>query len=158
MMRNASRQALERRRQATAQSQVGRKRRSAAAAVELALTLPLLLLLTFGAIELGRAVSFYALVSCAARAGADYGATHGYTNYTYASWQNQVTQQVQNSVQGNPSLDTSQLSVVVNTTPETGGFNLTMVTANYQFNTITQWPGLPHQFTITHTVGMRRYR
>jgi Flp pilus assembly protein TadG len=135
-----------------------RRGRRAAAALELALTLPLLLLLTFGAIELGRAVSVYSMVSCAARAGAEYGATHGYSAYTYSSWQTQVTQQVQNSVQGNASLDASQLSVAVNTTPETGGFNLTTVTANYQFKTITQWPGLPHQFTITHTVGMRRYR
>jgi hypothetical protein len=98
------------------------------------------------------------MVSCAARAGAEYGATHGYSNYTYSSWQSQVTQQVQNAVQGNPSFNSSLLSVGVNTTPEAGGFNLATVTANYQFSTITQWPGLPHQFTITHTVGMRRYR
>jgi Flp pilus assembly protein TadG len=134
------------------------KERRAAAATELALTLPLLLLLAFGCVELGRAVSIYTMVSCAARAGAEYGATHGYTSYTYASWQGQVAQQVQNAVQGNPSFNSSLLSVNVNTTPETGGFNLTTVTANYQFSTITQWPGLPHQFTITHTVGMRRYR
>jgi Flp pilus assembly protein TadG len=134
------------------------KRRRAAAATELALTLPLLLLLAFGCVELGRAVSIYTMVSCAARAGAEYGATHGYTSYTYSSWQGQVAQQVQNAVQGNPSFNPSLLSVNVNTTPETGGFNLTTVTANYQFSTITQWPGLPHQFTITHTVGMRRYR
>jgi Flp pilus assembly protein TadG len=134
------------------------KTRRAAAATELALTLPLLLLVAFGCAELGRAVAIYSMVSCAARVGAEYGATHGYTNYTYASWQNQVVQQAQNAVQGNPSFNSSLMSVSVNTTAEAGGFNLTTVTANYQFSTITQWPGLPHQFTITHTVGMRRYR
>ncbi|HET6323602.1 MAG TPA: TadE/TadG family type IV pilus assembly protein [Planctomycetaceae bacterium] len=157
-MRQAARELHGRSTPTIAPRKTYRKVRRAAAAVELALTLPLLLLLTFGAIELGRAVSVYSMVSCAARAGAEYGATHGYSVYTYSSWQTQVTQQVQNSVQGNASLDATQLSVAVNATPETGGFNLTTVTANYQFNTITQWPGLPHQFTITHTVGMRRYR
>lgn len=158
MMRHVAREFRGRPRPTIAQRCSRPRGRRAAAALELALTLPLLLLLTFGAIELGRAVSIYSMISCAARAGAEYGATHGYSTYTYSSWQTQVTQQVQNSVQGNTSLDATQLSAVVNTTPETGGFNLTTVTANYQFNTITQWPGLPHQFTITHTVGMRRYR
>ena len=144
--------------QTSSDCRAGRQSRRAAAATELALTLPLLLLLAFGCVELGRAVSIYTMVSCAARAGAEYGATHGYSNYTYSSWQSQVTQQVQNAVQGNPSFNSSLLSVGVNTTPEAGGFNLATVTANYQFSTITQWPGLPHQFTITHTVGMRRYR
>jgi Flp pilus assembly protein TadG len=157
-MRMSSRKPRGMTRQTSSDCRAGRKRRRAAAATELALTLPLLLLLAFGCVELGRAVSIYTMVSCAARAGAEYGATHGYSNYTYSSWQSQVTQQVQNAVQGNPSFNSSLLSVSVNATPETGGFNLATVTANYQFSTITQWPGLPHQFTITHTVGMRRYR
>src|ERR1700722_6034071 len=157
-MRTFSPAACDRSRQTGATTRPSRQRRRGAAAVELALTLPLLLLLTFGCVELGRAISIYTMVSCAARAGAEYGATHGYTSYTYSSWQGQVAQQVQNAVQGNPSFNPSLRSVNVNTTPETGGFNLTTVTANYQFSTITQWPGLPHQFTITHTVGMRRYR
>jgi len=157
-MRKSSGKPREMSRQTRSDCRAGRKRRRAAAATELALTLPLLLLLAFGCVELGRAVSIYTMVSCAARAGAEYGAIHGYSNYTYSSWQSQVTQQVQNAVQGNSSFNSSLLSVSVNATPETGGFNLATVTANYQFSTITQWPGLPHQFTITHTVGMRRYR
>jgi Flp pilus assembly protein TadG len=143
---------------AIATSIEARKGRRAAAATEFALTLPLLLLVAFGCAELGRAVAIYTMVSCAARAGAEYGATHGYTNYTYASWQSQVTQHAQTAVQGNSSFNSNLFSIVVNTTAEAGGFNLTTVTANYQFSTITQWPGLPHQFTITHAVGMRRYR
>jgi Flp pilus assembly protein TadG len=132
--------------------------RRAAAAVELALVLPVLLLLAFGCAELGRAVAIYSMVSSAACAGAEYGATHGYTSYTYSSWQEQVAQQAQTAVQGNQTLNSSLLLVSVETTAETGGYNLGTVTANYQFSTITQWPGLPHEFTITHTVGIRRYR
>jgi Flp pilus assembly protein TadG len=157
-MRKLPESPSERSKRTLAKCGADRNRRRGAAATELALTLPLLLLLAFGCVELGRAVSMYTIVCCAASAGAEYGATHGYTSYTYSSWQDQVTQQVQNAVQGNPSFNSNQLSVVVNTTAETGGFNLATVTANYQFSTITQWPGLPHEFTITHTVGMRRYR
>jgi Flp pilus assembly protein TadG len=157
-MRKWSRESHGRSIQAISNCRTGRKGRRAVAAVELALTLPLLLLLAFGCVELGRAVAIYTMVSCAARAGAEYGATHGYTSYTYSSWQSQVTQQVQNSAQGNQSFNSSQLSVIVDTTPEAGGFDLTTVTANYQFAMISQWPGLPTQFTISHSVGMRRYR
>ena len=157
-MRTLSQAAGGRSWQTGAMKRPGRQRRRGAAAVELALTLPVLLLLAFGCVELGRAVSIYTMVSCAARAGAEYGATHGYSNYTYSSWQNQVTQQVQNSVQGNSTFNSNLLSVNVASTAETGGFNLATVTATYQFSTITQWPGLPSSFTISHTVGMRRYR
>jgi Flp pilus assembly protein TadG len=129
-----------------------------AAAVELALVLPVLLLLAFGCAELGRAVAIYSMVSCAACAGAEYGATHGYSSYTYSSWEQQVIQQAQTAVQGNQTLSASLLSVSVATTAESGGYNLGTVTANYQFSTITHWPGLPSDFTITHTVAIRRYR
>jgi Flp pilus assembly protein TadG len=157
-MRTFSPAAYGRSRQTGAMTRPSRQRRRGAAAVELALTLPLLLLLAFGCVELGRAISIYTMVSCAARAGAEYGATHGYSTYTYSSWQTQVTQQVQNAVQGNPTFNSNLLSVSVETTAESGGFNLATVTATYQFSTITKWPGLPTQFTISHTVGMRRYR
>jgi|SRR5579863_785063 len=132
--------------------------RCAAAATELAITLPVLLLLTLGCVELGRGVALYSIVSEAARAGADYASTHGYTTYNYASWQKQIIQEVKNEVQGNHPLDPNGLSVTVTTVAEPGGFNLTTVTANYQFDTITQWPGLPNNFVVTHSVSMRRYQ
>jgi Flp pilus assembly protein TadG len=116
------------------------------------------MLLALGCIELGRAVATYTIACSAARAGAEYGATHGYTSYTYSSWQNLVTRQAQNAVQGNPAFDPTLLSIQVSATSETGGYNLATVTANYQFTTITSWPGLPHEFNITHTVAMRRFR
>lgn len=137
---------------------VGTRRRSGAAATELAITLPLLLLLAFGCVELGRATATYMMVSEAARAGAQYGATHGYTTYTYSSWQSQVIQEVQNEAQGNQPFESNLLTVIVDTVPESGGYNLATVTANYRFSTITQWPGLPQEFTMTHSVSMRRFR
>lgn len=133
-------------------------RRLAAAAIEFAVTLPLLLLLALGSIEIGRAVAVYSLLSNAVRVGAEYGATHGYTNYNYASWQSLVAQQVQTAVQGNQPINSSGLNVTVSGTAEPNGLNLVTVTASYQYTTITQWPYLPNQFTLTHNVAMRRFR
>jgi Flp pilus assembly protein TadG len=133
-------------------------RRFAAAATEFAVTLPLLLLLGLGSIEMGRAVAVYSLLSNAVRVGAEYGATHGYTSYNYASWQNQVSQQVQAAVQGNAPINASGLTVTVSGTSEPYGLNLVNVSASYQYTTITQWPFLPNQFTLTHDVAMRRFR
>jgi Flp pilus assembly protein TadG len=132
--------------------------RHAAAATEFAVVLPLLLLLALGAVELGRAVAAFSILSNAARVGAEYGATHGYTNYNYASWQNQVAQQVQAAVQGNQPINPSGVAVTVTGTAEPNGMNLVTVSASYPYQTITQWPSLPNQFTLTHSVAMRRFR
>lgn len=132
--------------------------RRGAAAIELALTLPLLLLMAFGCVELGRAVAIYCAISNAACAGAEYGSTHVCTSYTYSSWQTQVIQDVQNEVQGNHGLDANLLTATVSSTAQTGGYDLTTVTASYKFQTITTWPGLPSEFTLSHSVSMRRYR
>jgi Flp pilus assembly protein TadG len=134
------------------------KRRRGAAATELAMVLPLVLLLAFGCAEIGRALSIYMMVSDAARAGAVYGATHGYTSYTQSSWENQIIQEAQSAEQGNASFNSNNLSVSVNTTSETGGFNLTTVTASYNFETITTFSTLPAQFAIRHTVAVRRFQ
>jgi Flp pilus assembly protein TadG len=136
----------------------GARPRLAAAATEFAVTLPLLLLLGLGSIEMGRAVAVFSLLSNAVRVGAEYGATHGYTNYNYASWQNQVSQQVQAAVQGNQPINSSGLTVTVTGTAEPNGMNLVTVTASYPYQTITQWPLLPTEFTLIHTVAMRRFR
>ncbi len=126
--------------------------------MELAIALPVLLLLAFGCAELGRGVAAYLIVGAAARAGAQYGATHGYSDYTYASWQNQVIQEAKNEVQGNNPFDVNRLSVSVSSVPQPGGFNLATVTAYYTFDPITHWPGLPKEIVVSHSVGMRRFR
>lgn len=128
------------------------------AAVEFALAVPILLLLAFGCADLGRAAAAYLAVSNAARVGAEYGATHGYTSYTYASWQGQVVQQSDQEMQGSSAFDPSRLSVTVSTVPETTNLYQVTVTAAYPFSMMTAWPGLPQQFILSHSVTMQRYR
>ena len=132
--------------------------RRAVAAVEFAICLPVLLVLAFGCTDLGRAFATYIIVSNAARVGAEYGATHGYTTYTYASWQSQVIQQTTNEMQGSPAFDSVNLTTVVSTTPVTSSLYEVTVTTSYPFTMITAWPGLPQQFNVTHSVTMQRYR
>ena len=97
-------------------------------------------------------------VSNAARVGAEYGATHGYTSYTYSSWQSQVIQQADSEMQGSSAVDPSKLTVTVSTVSGTGNLYWTTVTASYPFTMITKWPGIPQQFNLTHSVTMMRFR
>jgi Flp pilus assembly protein TadG len=136
-----------------------RARRRGAAALELAITAPVLVLLVFGCVDLGRSIAIYIIVSNAARVGAEYGATNAYSPLTYASWQSQVTSAVTQEMQGTgASFDPNRLTVTVTTTPTTGSLYRTTVTASYNFSMVTSLPGLNPQFVITHTVSMDRYR
>ncbi len=135
-----------------------RPARRGAAATEFALVLPLLLLLAFGCCDLGRAIAASICVSNAARVGAEYGATHGYTSYTYSSWQSSVAQQATNEAQGSLAFDSTKLNVSVSSVPAPNNLYLVTVTATYPFQMITAWPGLPQQFNLTHSVTVQRFR
>jgi Flp pilus assembly protein TadG len=132
--------------------------RRGTAAVEFAVAIPVLMLLAIGCCDMGRALADYLAVSNAARVGAEYGATHAYTTYTYSSWQGVVVQRAQQEMQGSSGIDPTQLAVTVSTVPESGSLYLVTVTVTYQFSLITAWPGLPAQFNVSHAVTMQRYR
>jgi Flp pilus assembly protein TadG len=133
--------------------------RSGAAAVEFAIVLPLLVLLVFGCVDMGRSIGAYIISSNAARVGAEYGATHGYSAFTYPSWQNQVIAAATQEMQGTgTSFNPNQLTVTVTATPTTGNLYQTTVVATYSFNMLTSVPGLPSQFAVTHSVTMDRFR
>ncbi|HEV8004089.1 MAG TPA: TadE/TadG family type IV pilus assembly protein [Planctomycetaceae bacterium] len=136
-----------------------RPERLGAAATELAIVLPLLVLLTFGCVDMGRSIAAYIIVSNAARVGAEYGATHGYSPLTYASWQNQVITNATQEMQGTgASFDPTRLTLTVTATPTTGNLYRTTVVASYRFDMLTSVPGLPQEFVLTHSVSMDRFR
>jgi Flp pilus assembly protein TadG len=136
----------------------GSSRRRGTAAVEFAVAVPILILLAIGCCDLGRALADYIAVSNAARVGAEYGATHAYTNYTSSSWQGLVSQRAQQEMQGSVGLDPTQFAVAVSTVPESANLYLVTVTVTYPFSLMTAWPGLPAQFNVSHSVTMQRYR
>jgi Flp pilus assembly protein TadG len=140
-------------------SRAPRANRAGAAAVEFAIVLPLLVLLVFGCVDMGRSIGAYIIVSNAARVGAEYGATHGYSALTYAAWQNQVIAKATQEMQGTGgSFDPNRLTVTVTATPTTGNLYRTTVVASYRFDMLTNVPGLPAQFAVTHSVTMDRFR
>jgi Flp pilus assembly protein TadG len=136
-----------------------RSRRRGAAALEFAIAAPVVVLLVFGCVDLGRSIATYIIVSNAARVGAEYGATNAYSPLTYASWQGQVIAAATQEMQGTgASFNPNLFTVTVTTTPTTGSLYRTTVTASYNFSMVTSLPGLNPQFVITHTVSMDRYR
>jgi Flp pilus assembly protein TadG len=136
------------------------------AMVELAIALPILLLLTLGVIELGRAAYFSIEVSEAARAGAQYGTQ----SLADAANTGNITQAALNSV---PDISSGSMTVTsVNQSCEcpgtgavTGGdctgvlgcsypLVYLTVTTSYTLNTLFQYPGLPASFSLNGSSTM----
>jgi Flp pilus assembly protein TadG len=134
------------------------RRRPGAAATELALTLPFLLLLGFSCVDVGYAVSSYVAVANAARVGAEYGASHGYTEYSESSWRQRIVDETNAEFVGSRCVDPARLDVAVKTAPGQNGIDLVTVECRYRFKTLTLWPAMPDEFDVSRSVTMRRYR
>jgi Flp pilus assembly protein TadG len=132
--------------------------RRGAAAIEMALTLPVLLLLAFGCVDLGRAASAKIVVCNAARAGAEYGSTRGMTTFNQATWEQAIRDEVETEMQGIPSFDDAKLSVSIITADGDYDLDIVSVTVAYNFDTVTGWPGIPASISLNHTVSMQRFR
>jgi Flp pilus assembly protein TadG len=129
-----------------------------AAAVEMAFVLPLVLLLTFAAIDFGRVVHAYLVVSNAARCGAEYGAMHEFTTYTRPSWEAQIRSTVEDEMAGLQAFSATNLQTTYATTTDTDGLFQLKVRASYPFTTIINWPGVPAQVQLSHEITMRQIR
>jgi Flp pilus assembly protein TadG len=138
-----------------------RLRRRAArglAAVEMAFVLPMVLLFTFAAVDFGRVIYAYLVVSNAARCGAQYGCMISFTSYTQATWATQVQTAMQNELQMLPGYSAANLQWTWSTTTDSSGLFVLTVTVNYPFTTIVSWPGIPSQVPLSHQVVMRQIR
>ncbi len=135
-----------------------RPRASGAAAVELAVVLPMVLLLTFAAVDLGRVVHAYLAVSNAARAGAGYGSMHEFTAYTRPSWESQIRSTIEDEMQGLHGFSAANLQSTYTTTTDSDGLFQVQVTVSYPFSTVIAWPGVPSQISLSHKVEMRQIR
>jgi Flp pilus assembly protein TadG len=136
------------------------------AMVELAIALPILLLLTLGVIEFGRAAYYSIEVSDAARAGAQYGSQ----SLADAANTVNITQAALNSAQDisagitfNPP--PAQSCVCPGTAAVTGGdctgllgcfypMVYVTVTTKYTLDTLFQYPGLPTSFSLNGSSTM----
>lgn len=151
------------RRSASGRRASGRPRHGAVAA-ELALTLPMLLLLTLGCIDFGRFSYSYIALANAARAGAAYGSMRNYPASDPAAWQAEIRAAALEEMQDQTGYDPDQIEVDVPTPTMGNG----LVEANYQrrlrvtaripFQTLVDWPGIPHTVNMIRTVEMRQLR
>src|SRR5947209_6465125 len=128
-------------------------RRRAAVAAELVLVLPVLMLLTLGAIDLGRFVYAYIAVTNAAFAGASYGSVNPPTAATQNEWIAAVQQAVYDDLS---DFDQSKVSApTVTLTSVSNVPNRVSVDVRYQFTTSFTWPGIPSTLTLERVVVLR---
>ena len=134
--------------------------RRAAAATEMAIILPLFMLLVLGAIDFGRFAARAIAVDNGARAGAGYGIVHPYTTATQSIWAANMNQAVTDEMQSmfDSRFGASNLAVSYVTTNDAGSRWRVRVTVTFPFQTVINWPGIPHQFNVTQSVEMRGIR
>ncbi len=129
------------------QAKMIRRHRRGVAVVELAVVLPLLAFLFVIAVDFGRLFYYSVTITNCARNGAMYACDPtGAVNSPYSST-NQAA-----------LADAANISPAPTVTSSTGSDNsgsYVQVTVSYNFRTITQFPGVPNNFTLTRTVKMR---
>lgn len=114
--------------------------------MELAVLLPLLLFLFVITVDFARIFYFSTIVTNCASIGAVYGSS----DPTAANDTAGIATRVQKDA-GN--LDLSKLTITSSTDSGTNPTTIT-VTVSYPFTTITNFPGVPQQTTLTRTVRM----
>jgi Flp pilus assembly protein TadG len=109
----------------------------------MAIVLPLLLLLTLAAVDVGRMFYCFQSVESAAAAGAQFGCLSPVNAANPAAIRASALTQASDIADLSPT-------VVSSTTNK-----LLSVTVTASFSTVMPWPGLPHQVPMRRTVTMR---
>jgi Flp pilus assembly protein TadG len=132
--------------------------RRGAAAAELLILLSFFMLMILGGIDFGRFAYTYIAVIHAAEAGASKGSLNPYDTNTYGAWQSDVTKAVTDDISNLPGYKSGNLTVTATGITEASGLKRAQVVVTYQFNTITDWPGIPTSTTISRQAVMRLTR
>jgi len=134
--------------------------RRGVAKLELALILPTLMLVALGAVDFGRFAARAVAVHAGARAGAGYGIVNPYTSTTQATWTANLNQAVTDEMQSmfDSRFGASSLVITAVKTNDAGNAWRVRVTVSFPFQTVINWPKIPHKITITESVEMRGIR
>lgn len=125
---------------------------------ELAFAIPILLLLGLACADFGRVSHFQLIVSNAARAAAEVGATTQFTPLTRSRWEAGVRQAAVEELQNIRDFDVEQLGFSLSTSTDADGIVLLAVTLEYPFSTAVVWPGLPSALTLRERIELRQFR
>lgn len=134
--------------------------RRGAAALEMGLILPMFMLLALGAVDFGRFAARAIAVDAGARAGAGYGIVHPYTTSTESIWTANMNQAVTDEMQSmfDSRFGASNLQVSYVKSNDAGNSWRIRVTVTFPFQTVINWPGIPHKHNVTQSVEMRGIR
>lgn len=132
--------------------------RMGAAALELALVLPFLLLVAFGACDFGRIVHVAVSISNATRAGAEYASLHGFTDFTKENWRNRVEETVRSELEMTPAINADEIDINVSDEVDDDGLPVITVQVAHTFETVVAWPALPRSTALERSFTMRRVR
>ncbi len=125
---------------------------------EFAILLPLLLILTLGAIDYGRVYFAYVSVTNAARNGAQYASVSPDAAADEAGVREAVLDETSALLDTSP---TNPSVVLVSPPPASPSCQdadanpCARVTVHYTFHTLVSWPGLPSSIEVQRTVEMR---
>jgi Flp pilus assembly pilin Flp len=127
-----------------------RNRRGAAAA-ELALLLPFLAFLFVITLDFGRIFYYTLTIENAARNGALWACDPYAPGQSYSSLQDAVRADASNI---QPPIE--DCHIISSTGKDANGNAVVLVTINYDFTLISNYPGIPNPYSISRTVEMRQ--
>jgi Flp pilus assembly protein TadG len=127
------------------------KRQRGAAATELALLLPFLGFIFVIALDFGRIFYYTLTIENAARNGALWASDPYASGLSYSTLQDAVQADASNL---SPAIKNSDISSSTGT--DSKGDAVVIVTVNYSFNLITNYPGIPNPYSVSRTVQMRQ--
>ena len=132
--------------------------RSGLAAIEFVTILPLLLTVVLGCVDFGRFAYSYIAVTNAARAGAAYAIMNSYLLGDQAAWTARVQQAARDEMNQQTGYVAGNLMVQADSFTDPNGLRRVQVTANYPFQMVVPWPGLPNSVSLQAMVQMRSIR
>ncbi|MEX0586935.1 MAG: TadE family protein [Pirellulales bacterium] len=132
--------------------------RRGTSAVEAAVVLPVIGLLLLACSDIGRAVHAQIVVTNAVRVGAEYGATHRFTDETRTAWEVRLRDVMREELLSLQDSSPELMDATVTTSQPNSEEVRIEVMATYPFPMIVAWPGLPNSLDLTHTVTMRQYQ
>jgi hypothetical protein len=115
-------------------------------------------ILALACVDLGRFAYSDIAISNAARVAAQYGATHRRTVFNENEWDANLAAALREELAPSADVDSDRLDVQVDVVDQSPELPRIDVEVSYRFETVFDWPGLPHEIGLRRKVSMQQYR
>ena len=132
--------------------------RCGTAAIEFAFTLPLLVLITIGCVDLGRVAHASMTLANAVASGSDFAACYAFNSYTQSAGELGIRNEIINEMQTLSGFQLSELSILTEFEYDDPQQTVISIEARYPFQLGFHTFGLPNEITIHHRLQVVRYR